>query len=160
MLKRNFAIPIVLVLALTGCGDKKVVPFLGQWEGHFQVNKVGKGSDTAIDRKQYSQKGYVSVRLNKHIYTMHLEGEQQQLDIKGTWSYSGQQITLEPTDIKVNDDNGDKGPNPNLKYVPSEDLYNAYQKKITLKLSPDGSTLQGLTTTRAFLEGVHIFKKP
>lgn len=157
------SVPLVLIfafaLALAGCGDKKKVPFLGQWTGQFEVSKVKTGSDTELDRKHYWLRGYVSVRLDKSSYLMHLEGEQQQVDIKGTWTYSGSQITLDPKDIKVNTDGGEKGVNPNLKYVPDEDLYNAYQKKITLKLSPDGSTLMGLTTTIAFLEGVHIFHK-
>jgi hypothetical protein len=90
---------------------------------------------------------------------MHLEGEQQKIDVKGTWSYNGKQITFEPKDAKIVTEGGPGGANPNFKYVPDEELYNAYQKKITLKLSQDGSTLQGLTTTIAFLEGVHSFKK-
>lgn len=157
---KRFAWISLVALFLVGCGgDANRLKFLGQWTGAFEVDKVLKGPDGPEDRKHSDLRGYISIVLNKMGYTMHLEGEQQQVDIKGTWSYSGQQITLEPKDVKVNTDGGEHGVNPNLKYVPDEDLYAAYQKKITLKVSSDGSTLKGLTTTIAFLEGVHTFKK-
>jgi hypothetical protein len=153
------SLPLVL---LNGCGvggDKKAVRFLGQWPGQFTVEKVNVGPDGVDDRKHHSLHGYVSVRLDRSKYIMHLEGEQQQIDITGKWAISDSQITLSPVDIKVNTEGGKDGVNPNRKYIPDEDLYVAYGKKITLKLSKDGSTLEGLRTTIAFLEGTHTFKK-
>lgn len=147
------------VILVSGCGDQKKVPFLGQWNGAFTVEKVKKGPDTPEDRKHNSLRGYISIVLNKNGYTLHLEGEQQKIDVKGVWTYSGNQITFTPKDTKVVTEGGPGGANPNFKYVPEEELYSAYLKKFTLKLSKDGSTLQGLTTTIAFLEGVHSFKK-
>ena len=147
------------VLKISGGGDKKAVPFLGQWPGQFTVDKVNRGPDGPDDRKHHTLHGYLSVRLNKNMYMLHLEGEQQQIDIKGTWSYSGDQLTLSPNEIKPATERNPNGLNPNFKYVPDEDLYTAYQKKITLNLSKDGSTLRGLRTTIAFLEGTHTFKK-
>jgi hypothetical protein len=149
----------LIILKIASGGDQKAVPLLGQWPGQFTVDKVNRGPDGPDDRKHHTLRGYVSVRLNKKMYTMHLEGEQQQIDIKGTWSYTGNQITLAPNDIKVNTEGGKEGINPNFKFVPDDELYNAYQKKITLNLSKDGSKLQGLRTTIAFLEGTHSFKK-
>jgi hypothetical protein len=153
------SLPLVL---LNGCslgGDKAAVRFLGQWPGQFTIEKVNKGPDSLEDRKHNTLHGWVSVRLDRKKYLMHLDGEQQQIDITGKWVIEGNQITLNPVDVKVNTEGGKDGVNPNFKYVPDEDLYVAYGKKITLKLSKDGSTLEGLRTTIAFLEGTHSFKK-
>ena len=162
-MKTKSLLALALALALVGCGDKKVVPFLGQWPGQFTVDKVNRGPDGPDDRKHHTLHGYLSVRLNKNMYMLHLEGEQQQIDVKGTWTYSGSQITLapapDPNSIKVTSEGGKEGINPNFKYIPDEDLHQAYLKKITLKLSKDGSSLEGLRTTIAFLEGTHSFKK-
>ena len=153
------SLPLLLMKGLGGGGDKKSIPFFGQWPGKFVVDKVNRGPDGPEDRKHHTLNGYVSIRLDKNKYLMHLEGEQQQVDIKGTYKISGSQITLDPDDIKVKTEGGKDGVNPNFKFVPDEDLYEAYQKKITLKLSKEGSTLEGLRTTIAFLEGTHTFKK-
>lgn len=151
---------LLLPFALLGCGDQKTRPFLGQWNGEFTVSKVGRGGDTEKDRKQNALRGYVSIRLNKNIYLLHLEGEQQQIDIKGKWTYTGTQITLDPKeDTKIVTEGGTNGPNPNLKYVPDPDLYEAFTKKIILNISPDGSNLTSPTTSIAFLEGTFKFTK-
>jgi hypothetical protein len=155
-----FSIAIVFALTGVGCGDKRPVPFLGTWPGQFTVDKVNRGPDGPDDRKHHCLHGDLVIRLDKKSYMLHLAGEQQQVDVKGTWSYSGNQITLDPTkDVKVSTDGGKEGVNPNRKYVPDEELYLAYGKKITLKLSKDGLSLEGLRTTIAFLEGTHSFKK-
>jgi hypothetical protein len=156
--KSHFALIIATTL-FAGCGGKKPVQFLGQWPGNFNVDKINRGPDGAEDRKHHKLHGWISVRLDKQKYIMHMNGEQQQIDIKGTWTVLGNQITLDPNDVKVATDGGKDGVNPNFKYVPDADLYQAYQQKITLKLSKDGSRLEGLRTTIAFLEGTHTFKK-
>lgn len=153
------AILAFTVLKISGGGDQKAVRFLGQWPGAFNVDKVNRGPDGPEDRKHNTLRGYLSVRLNKKSYILHLEGEQQMIDVKGTWTYSGDQLILSPDDVKPKTEGGKDGINPNFKFVPDEELYNAYLKKITLNLSKDGSTLQGLRTTIAFLEGSHSFKK-
>ena len=155
----SLALIVLVVLKLSKGGDQEAVKFLGQWPGQFTVDKVDRGPDGADDRKHHMLRGYVSVRLNKKMYTMHMEGEQEQIDIKGFWTINGNQITLAPSDTKVNVEGGKEGINPNFKFVPVEELYLAYEKKITLNLSKDGSTLQGLRTTIAFLEGQHSFKR-
>ena len=149
----------LVVIKISGGGDREAVKFLGNWPGQFTVDKVERGPDGPDDRKHHTLRGYVNVRLNKKMYTMHMEGEQEQVDIKGTWTITGNQITLAPSDTKINVEGGKEGINPNFKFVPIEDLYQAYEKKITLNLTKDGSTLQGLRTTIAFLEGSHSFKR-
>ena len=112
MRKSPLALAITFSIALIGCGDQKQVPFLGQWVGQFDVEKVKQGPDSATDRRQHSLRGYLSVRLNKNIYLMHLEGEQQQVDITGKWSYKGNQLTLNPDKIDGKSDGAAAGPNP------------------------------------------------
>lgn len=149
------------LLLLKGCSrpDAQAVPFLGQWPGQFTVEKINQGPDMAMDRKHHMLRGYLSIRLDRKKYIMHLDGEQQKIDITGNWIITGNQITLNPVDTKVNTEGGKDGVNPNFKWIPDEDLVESYGKKITLKLSKDGSTLDGLRTTIAFLEGTHTFKK-
>lgn len=160
MKKSPLSLALALALALISCGpNKEKVRFLGQWTGQFTIDKIGKGPDSPMDRKHHMLRGYISIVLNKNKYTMHMEGEQQQVDIKGFWTYKDNQVTLSPAEVNVKSDGGDKGYDPNLKYVPDEELHQAYLKKFTFNLSKDGSTLQGLTTTIAFLEGVHAFKR-
>ena len=156
---RGIGVLAFAFIVLAGCGDQKVVPFLGQWPGQFTVDKVNKGPDGPEDRKHHTLHGYLSVRLNKKSYMLHLEGEQQQIDVKGTWTYSGNQLTLTPVDPKINTEGGKEGLNPNFKFVPVDELYLAYEKKMTLNLSKDRATLLGLRTSVAFLEGTHSFKK-
>ena len=90
---------------------------------------------------------------------MHLEGEQQTIDVQGSWNYSGNQVTLSPIDVKVETAGKDEGIDPNRKWILPEELYAAYLKKFVFRLSKDGNTLQGLDTTIVILEGAHIFKK-
>jgi hypothetical protein len=151
-----FVIPIAF---LFGCGDKKSVPFLGTWTGDFEVTKVLSGTDTEKDRIRHNLKGYVRIVLDNNKYTMVLEGEQQAVDIKGTWVYKGKQVILSPIDVDVKNRFKGEDLNPNLKAVDPADLYSAYLKKITLNLSTDGKSLRGLDTTVAALEGRHNFKK-
>lgn len=147
------------VVALVGCGDQKTMPFLGQWNGAFDVEKVVNGPDSEKDRKRHTLRGYVKIVLNKKSYQMKLEGEQQTVDIKGKWKYNGKQLFLEPDDVKIGPDGSQEDLNPNRKSVPAEDLYVGYGKNLTFRINDDGRSLTGLTTTIAGLEGTHRFKK-
>lgn len=144
---------------MAGCSKNEAVPFLGQWDGGFTVEKITLGPDTVEDQKHHALKGYLAIVLNKNKYTMHLVGEQQTIDIMGRWEIKGQQITLDPLDAKVVSDGGKEGINPNLKSLPEEDLHQSYLQKLTFKLSSDGSTLTGLATTISYLKGTHSFRK-
>lgn len=150
---------ILPLLALAGCSKNEAVPFMGQWDGGFTVEKVTQGPDTETDRKHHNLNGYLNVVLNKNKYLMRLTGEQQTVEIAGKWLLRGSQIVLDPTDVKVTSDGGKEGINPNLKALPEEELHQGYMQKVTLKLSPDGSTLSGLATTISYLKGTHSFRK-
>jgi hypothetical protein len=151
-----YSVPFALLL---GCGDQKTMPFLGQWNGKFEVERVLKGPNTAEDRKRHELKGYIKIVLNKKKYEMVLDGEQQNVSVTGKWTYNGSQLILEPVDAKVETEGKEDGPNPNEKFVDPTELYTAYLKKLTFRLSKDGRSLTGLTTTVAILEGNHRFTK-
>lgn len=148
-----------MAAVILGCGDKKSVPFLGTWTGGLEVTKVLSGKDSPQDRIRHNLKGYVRIVLDNNKYTMMLEGEQQVVEIKGTWAYKGKQVTLSPVDVQVNNRFKGEELNPNMKAVVPDELYSAYLKKVTLNISADGKSLSGLDTTVAALEGRHIFKK-
>lgn len=76
-------------LLLQGCisADQKTRPFLGMWVGKFTVSNVGAGPNTPDDHRRHTLTGYIRVLLDKKAYQMHLEGEQQKVDIKGEWNY-------------------------------------------------------------------------
>lgn len=116
-----------LILALSclvvGCGDKKTIPFLGTWIGGLEVSKVLSGTDGAEDRIRHNLKGYVRIVLDNNKYTMVLEGEQQVVDVKGTWVYKGKQVILTPNDVQVNNRFKGEDLNPNLKAVVPDELY-------------------------------------
>ena len=150
----------IAAVALQGCisADQKTRPFLGMWVGNFSVSNVGAGPNTADDHRRHTLTGYVRVLLDKKAYQMHLEGEQQKVDIKGEWTYKGNQIILSPKDVQVVDEYDD-GPNPNRKYVPSEDLTIAYRQKLTFNINKAANEYIAPEMKIAFLTGTHSFKK-
>ena len=90
-IKLSSLIKGVIVLSVTGvlgCGDPKTIPFLGQWNGEFTVSKVLQGPNTPQDQRRHSLKGYLKIVLNKKSYSMHLEGEQQNISKQHTHTHS------------------------------------------------------------------------
>lgn len=149
-----------VALMLQGCisADQKTRPFLGMWVGKFTVSNVGAGPNQADDQRRHTLTGYIRVLLDKKAYQMHLEGEQQQIEIKGEWVYKGSQIVLSPKNVTVNDEYDD-GPNPNRKYVPSDELTKAYQQKLTFNINKAANEFIAPEMRIAFLTGTHSFKK-
>lgn len=157
---KRLALVLPLALLLQGCisADQKTRPFLGMWVGKFSVSAVGAGPNTPDDQRRHTLTGYVRILLDKKAYQMHLEGEQQQVDIKGEWAYRGNQIILSPKKVEVKDEYDD-GPNPNRKYVPSDELTKGYQQKLTFNLNKAANQYSAPEVKIAFLTGTHSFKK-
>ena len=156
----------VLLLAplalLCGCnfGDKKVMRFLAIWTGGFTVQQVIKGADSPKDRAGYNLKGYLKILSNRQEFWIHLEGSQQGVDIKGNYKLEKDRITLKigPA-TKIDDFGGIDKRNPNLKWIPSEDLQASFGRPIILDLSKDGMKLTGLITTIGPVLGKYEFTK-
>jgi hypothetical protein len=150
----------ITALLLQGCisADQKTRPFLGMWVGKFIVSNVGAGPNTPDDHRRHTLTGYIRVLLDKKAYQMHLEGEQQKVDIKGEWAYKGNQLILSPKDVQVVDESDD-GPNPNRKYVDAEELTIGYRQKLTFNINKAANQYTAPEMKIAFLTGTHSFKK-
>lgn len=159
-MKKCLILGIIGAVALQGCvsADQKTRPFLGMWVGKYAVSSVGAGPNTADDQRRHTLTGYVRVLLDKKAYQMHLEGEQQTVEIKGEWAYRGNQIILSPKKVEVKDEYED-GPNPNRKYVPLDELTKAYQQKLTFNINKAANEFTAPEVKIAFLSGTHSFKK-
>lgn len=153
---------LVIALALTGraaCSNKDLIPFMGKWAGGFVVDRVKQGPDTDKDRKRSGLNGYLQIYGTQRSFKLHLEGEQQTLDIAGTWIAKGNKVTLTTTDFQMDDQGGADLRNPNQKFVPAEDLNRGYSHPVVLTLSADKKRLTGLPTSIGDLVGRHEFVK-
>lgn len=154
---KRFA-PLIFLIGLGGCADKAQLPFLGKWLGQFEVRDISSGG-TDLDRKRESLKGYVQVYADKHKFVMRMEGEQEAIDLLGTWSVRGRQLTLSFAEVKIDDMGGERFRDPNRKFISPTALRVAYARPVVLNLAADKKHLDGLTMTMGNLTGRHVFLK-
>lgn len=161
--------PIILVTLLIAISfalvyqashsNKDLVPFLGKWTGGFNVQRVTKGADSATDRERSSLHGFVQIYATNRKFKIHLDGEQESLDITGEWTFKKNRMTLTTTDFVLDDQGGEDMRNPNMKFIPAEELRLGYSRPLVLDLSPDKKKLSGLPITIGNLVGKHEFIK-
>lgn len=89
--------------------------------------------------------GYVMIHASGKSFALHLEGPQETLDTSGTWTYEGKRVTLKPLKIDIDDMGGEALRNPNLPFIPTDALREAYLKPIVLELAKDKKHMNGLT---------------
>ncbi len=155
MAKPYRLIPLVFLAA--GCNPHAdMVPFLGKWSGGFQVTEIT-GGGKARDLKRESLMGYVQVYATSRSYKMELSGEQETIDISGTWSHKGNHITLQPSAITIDDQGGADKRDPNKKFIPAAIAKAAYERPLILQETPDKRTLSGLKISVGKLIGTHKF---
>ncbi len=157
-MKKKISIVLVAV-ALAGCNmHKDLMPFLGKWKGSFEVSSlVSGGSDKDVQRETLH--GYVQVYATGRKYKMELEGEQETIKVDGTWTFKDKRITLKPLSLVIDDRGGSDKRDPNLKYIPAEDVRASYGQPMVLIESADNKSLTGLDTTVGNLRGLHRFVK-
>ncbi|AIE84166.1 hypothetical protein [Fimbriimonas ginsengisoli] len=156
------AVVLILAFILTAratCSNREIVPFLGKWSGGFEVESIRDGADTPQERERYRLQGYVQVYATRRSFKMHLQGEQEDLDLAGFWTFRGQRLTLKVSEIKIDDHGGADARNPNQKFISPEELNGAYSKPIVLDLSPDKKQYTGLLIGMGKLIGRHRFVK-
>ena len=157
MRKLWLAVPLLAIL--TGCNhNKELLPFLGKWSGQFDVSDI-EGGGTAKDIKRETLKGYVQVYATERTYKMEMEGEQETIDISGTWTIKGNRLTLTPNDITIDDQGGADKRDPNKKFIPAADAKAAYNRPLLLQETPDKKALHGLKISIGNLIGTHNFVK-
>jgi len=155
--KLCLALPILAILL--GCNrNKDLMPFLGKWSGEFDVTEI-QGGGTPADMKREKLKGFVQVYATNRLYKMQMEGEQETIDIDGTWTIKANRITLTPKDIVIDDQGGADKRDPNKKFIPSDAARAAYERPLVLAETPDKKALNGLKITVGNLVGAHKFVK-
>ena len=90
---------------------------------------------------------------------MEMEGEQETIKIDGTWTIKGNTLTLDPKSVIIDDMGGADVRDPNKKYIPAEDVRDAYGQPLVLTESKDKKALHGLEMTVGKLVGKHEFLK-
>jgi hypothetical protein len=149
---------LVAVLLLAGCGSKDKLPYLGRWHGDFVVDKILQGG-TDKDRQREGLRGSLQVYATDDRLILHLEGEQEVIDVNGTWEHTGTAMTLRFTRIKIDDMGGANLRDPNLKFIPSVDVRTAFQRNMVLHLSRDKQKLNGLEVSIGPLTGHFLFTR-
>ena len=148
-----------LLLVLTGCThNKELLPFLGKWSGRFEVAEI-EGGGTSKDLKREQLFGYVQVYATSRSYKMQMQGEQEIIDITGTWTISGNRITLTPSEVVIDDQGGADQRDPNKKFIPADDVRAGYSRPLVLQETPNKKALNGLKITIGKLKGTHYFAK-
>ena len=157
MKKLCLALPLLLLCG--GCNrNSDLLPFLGKWLGRFEISEI-QGGGTAQDIKRETLKGYVQVYATSRSYKMEMEGEQEVINITGTWTIKANRITLTPKSIIIDDKGGEDKRDPNKKFIASKDVREAYGRPLLLVESADKKSLTGLKITIGNLLGIHRFVK-
>lgn len=164
-LRTAFVIAIVFTVTLifftvraTG-SNRDLIRYTGRWGGGFTIDSVQSGPDSEAVRKRNKLTGYVQIYLTGRKYTLHLEGEQQGVDVYGTWTAKGEKLTLTPKEVKIDDRGGPEQRDPNRPYLPNEDVRAAYERPIVLSQSADKNSFQGLPMSVSRFIGKHRFEK-
>lgn len=142
------AIVMTALVAKNRTAHEDLRPYLGKWTGGFFADPADKHKDLP---------GYLQIYATHQTFKMHLEAEQQEVDIDGTWSLNKKQVVLKPTQVKINDFGGANSRDPNLMYYPNPDVQDTYRKPIVLNPTADGKKLEGLLITMGPTEGEHKF---
>jgi hypothetical protein len=157
-----FGLLAVLMIGLTlraTNSNRDLLSYTGKWKGGFTVDAIEPGPNTETDRRRSRLEGYLQVYLTRRSYKLHLEGEQQGIDVDGTWTVKEGRVTLTPKEVKIDDQGGESKRDPNKKYIPNEAVTAAYNRPLVLVLAPDKRSYQGLPTTVGTLLGKHHFEK-
>jgi hypothetical protein len=137
---------LVAVLGRTNA-NQELKPYLGLWRGEFRV-----GKDLMT--------GYLRIKGSRKEADLHLEGIQQTIDVKGTWTLEKpRRISFKSNDIKIDDFGGAASRDPNKPYIPNESVMAGYARPIIFDLSADGEKLTSLPEPFGKATAVHEFTR-
>ena len=149
---------IVLTLRVAN-SNRDLLRYTGKWSGGFTVDSIESGANTESDRHRSRLEGYLQIYLTERRYKLHLEGEQQGIDVSGNWTAKGDRITLTPKSVEIDDHGGAEKRDPNKKYIPNEEVLNTYNRPLVFIQSPDRQRYNGLPISLGVLIGKHAFDK-
>ncbi len=152
----------ILLLGLTvraTNANRDLLTYTGKWKGGFTVDSITTGPDDEANRHRSRLQGYVQIYLSNRRFQLHLEGEQQGIDVDGSWTADGNRVTLKPREVKIDDQGGEAKRDPNKKYIPNEAVMAAYNRPLVLIQTPDKKGYEGLVVTVGPLLGKHRFTK-
>ncbi|RYG48145.1 hypothetical protein EON79_05345 [bacterium] len=149
----------LLILALIGCtrANKELLPYLGKWNGAFEVEAMPGAK--ANDLKRETLRGYLVLYATSRRFVMRLEGEQQAADLDGTWTLKGKQAELKATKVLIDDQGGEELRDPNKKWIPATDLKPKLESPIILNLSADTQRLTGPGISIGTRQGAFRFRR-
>lgn len=148
-----------LILALAGCGGghKELLPYLGKWNGAFEVERFAGATPKDLSRE--TLRGYLMLYATNRRFLLHFDGEQQAVDLDGTWALNGKQVELRATKVEIDDQGGEEFRDPNKKWIPSDQLQAAVGRPIILNPSTDGKRLAGPATSIGDRTGAYRFHR-
>jgi hypothetical protein len=152
---------VFLIVMTVGAIDsnRDLIPYTGRWKGEFTVDSIADTDAAPDELKRWRLAGYVQIYLSNRRYTMHLEGQQQAIDIDGVWSVKNGRVNLDPKSVVIDDGGGAEKRDPNQVYIPNEDVNEAYRREMVLVQSQDKKRYEGLRMSVGSLVGVHRFEK-
>ncbi len=157
--KPLLALSLLGLIAVSGCNPHgELVPYLGKWDGKFTVLEAEPNA-TPNDLDRESLRGYLMLYATKMLFKLHLEGEQETVDIEGTWRLEKGRVFLDTKKTSIDDMGGENFRDPNRKFIPGEAIRATYSKPVTLSLDKTNKKLSGLPITMGKVIGKHEFEK-
>lgn len=125
----------LLAWALAGCNpNSQLMPYYGKWDGGYMVEELDSPA-TEKDLQRESLSGYIMLYATGNKFKLYQQGEQQTIEVEGTWKLEGKQVRTQTTKIKIDDMGGEEFRDPNKKYIPSDDVRAAFGKPMVLTLN-------------------------
>ena len=146
-------------LVLAGCFNRTEVPYLGRWTGRFVVESVDP-KQPIHDPGRNGLHGSIQLYRTENRCAMHLEGEQEAIDVSGTWALRGRQIVLRFNKLVSMDDAGGIDlRDPNRAFIPTADLKATVSTPLGLNVGSGGKRLTSPAVQIGPLLGHYEFSK-
>lgn len=169
-MRRYLSIIAAAPILLGGCFSGEQVPFLGRWTGSFDVTSASQKMPIK-KLARYSMKGFVELYRSqirvlhskderpKSKFVMHLDGEQESIDVTGQWELRNRQLMLTATDVKIDDAGGEALRDPNRTFIAADDLRASLQNPFALDFTAEKNDLKSPLLQVGPLFGRYQFTK-